>query len=69
MSILRMFYFSVCIFIPQFWIFRTCRGSSRNSRKSIFINFVTELLLEGHITNVEEELNRLTAADWSNDIS
>ena len=37
--------------------------------ESIFTDFAVDLLLEGHITNVEEELNRLTAADWSNGIT
>ena len=27
------------------------------------------MLLEGHITNAGEELNRFTAPDWSNDIT
>ena len=65
MSILRVFIF---LFVFLFHSF----GFSEPVEKtveSIFTDFAVELLLEGHITNIEEELNRLTAADWSNDIA
>ena len=37
--------------------------------ESIFTDFAVDLLSEGHITNTEEEFNKITAPNWSDDIA
>ena len=65
MFILRVSFF---LFVFLFYSFGFSEPVE-DTLEPLFTNFAVDLLSEDHITNVDEELNRFTSSDWSNDIA
>ena len=68
MSILRVSFF-LFVFLFYSFVFSEPVEVVVETVEGVFTDFAVDLLLEGHITNAEEEFNRLTVSNWSNDIA